>query len=88
MPQQLASLIPIILMFVLFYFLIIRLQQKKDKRIREMRSNLKTGNQVITIGGIYGKILNIHDDILTIEVGGDKVKLKMGRWSIAEVIEE
>ncbi len=88
MPQQLASLIPIILMFVLFYFLIIRPQQKKDKRIREMRSNLKTGNQVITIGGIYGKILNIHDDILTIEVGGDKVKLKMGRWSIAEVIEE
>ena len=88
MPQQLVSLIPIILMFVLFYFLIIRPQQKKDKKIREMRANLKTGNHVITIGGIYGKILNIHDDILTIEVGADKVKLKMGRWSIAEVIEE
>jgi preprotein translocase subunit YajC len=88
MPQQLVSLLPIILMFVIFYFLIIRPQQKKDKKIKEMRANLKTGNQVITIGGIYGKILNIHDDIITIEVGGDKVKLKMGRWAIAEVTEE
>ena len=53
-----------------------------------MRANLKTGNSIITIGGIYGKILNIHDDIITIEVGSDKVKLKVGRWAIAEVIEE
>lgn len=88
MPQQLAGLLPIILMFVIFYFLIIRPQQKRDKKIKEMRANLQTGNQVITIGGIYGKILNIHDDILTIEVGGDKVKLKIGRWAIAEVTEE
>lgn len=88
MPQQLVSLLPIILMFVIFYFLIIRPQQKKDKKIREMRTNLKSGNSVITIGGIYGKILNIHDDIITLEVGSDKVKIKIGRWAIAEVIEE
>jgi len=88
MPQQLVSLLPIILMFVIFYFLIIRPQQKKDKKIREMRANLKSGNSVITIGGIYGKILNIHDDIITLEVGSDKVKIKIGRWAIAEVIEE
>ncbi len=88
MPQQIASFLPIILMFVIFYFIIIRPQQKRDKKIREMRANLKTGNSIITIGGIYGKILNIHDDIITIEVGSDKVKLKVGRWAIAEVIEE
>lgn len=88
MPQQIQALLPLILMFVIFYFIIIRPQQKKDKKIREMRSNLKTGNQVITIGGIYGKILNIHDEIITLEVGGEKVKLKIGRWAVAEVIEE
>ena len=88
MPQQLQTFIPLILMFAILYFLIIRPQQKKDKQIREMRTNLKTGNQVITIGGIYGKILNIHDEIVTLEVGGDKVKIKIGRWAIAEVIEE
>lgn len=88
MPQQLVSLLPIILMFVIFYFLIIRPQQKRDKKIKEMRANLNTGNQIITIGGIYGKILNIHDDILTITVGADNVKLKLGRWAVAEVIEE
>lgn len=88
MPEQLLSLLPIILMFVIFYFLIIRPQQKRDKKIKEMRASLSTGNRIITIGGIYGKILNIHDDILTIAVDADNVKLKMGRWAIAEVIEE
>jgi len=88
MPQQFQGIVTLLLMFVIFYFLLIRPQQKKDKKIREMRSNLKEGNQVITIGGIYGKIINIHEDILTVEVGSDKVKLKFGRWAIAEVIEE
>ena len=75
-------------MFAVLYLLILRPQQKKDKQIKEMRANLKTGNQVITIGGIYGKILNLHDEIITLEVGGDKVKIKIGRWAVAEVIEE
>lgn len=80
------GLLPIVLMFVLFYFLLIRPQNKREKQIREMRANLRKGDKIITIGGIHGKIFNIHDDVLTIAVGKDKVKLKVARWAIAEVI--
>lgn len=80
------GLLSIVLMFVIFYFLVIRPQNKKEKQIREMRVNLRKGDEIITIGGIHGKIFNIHDDVLTIAVGKDKVKLKIARWAIAELI--
>lgn len=86
MPAQLANLILPIGVFVVFYFLIIRPQQKKDKKIREMRNNLKVGDEVITIGGIHGKIIKIKDDVITVEVGSDKTKLPMAKWSIGTVV--
>ncbi|WP_026893967.1 preprotein translocase subunit YajC [Clostridiisalibacter paucivorans] len=70
---------------VLFYFLLIRPQQKKDKKIREMRSNLKVGDEIVTIGGIKGKIINLKDEALTIEVGADKTKLTVARWAIGNI---
>ncbi|KAB3527676.1 preprotein translocase subunit YajC [Alkaliphilus serpentinus] len=70
----------------IFYFLIIRPQQKKDKKIKEMRNNLKIGDDVITIGGIHGKIAKIKEDIITIEVGADKTKLSMARWAIGNIV--
>ena len=86
MPAGIANLVLPIGMFVVFYFLLIRPQQKKDKKIREMRNNLKVGDEVITIGGIHGKVIKIKDDIITIEVGADKVKLTMAKWSIGSVV--
>lgn len=74
-----------ILLLVIFYFLLIRPQRKKDKQIREMRSNLKVGDQITTIGGIYGKIVKVKEDILTIEVGSDKTKLNVAKWSVGNV---
>jgi len=88
MPQQFASLILPLGVFVVFYFLLIRPQQKKDKKIKEMRNNLKSGDEVITIGGIHGKVIKIKDDVLTIEVGADKAKLTMAKWSIGSVVSQ
>lgn len=74
-----------ILLLVIFYFLLIAPQRKKEKKIKEMRQNLKVGDEIVTIGGLVGKITAIKDDILTIETGADKVKLKFTRWAVASV---
>ncbi|HHY82328.1 MAG TPA: preprotein translocase subunit YajC [Clostridiales bacterium] len=81
----LTSLLPFVLMIAVFYFLLIRPQRKREKENKEMLASLKVGDNVTTIGGICGKIVKIQDDILTIEVGTDKVKLVFERWAIRDV---
>jgi len=89
MPQQtaelLAGFLPFIVLIGVFYFMIIRPQQKRDKKVREMLNSLKVGDRITTIGGIFGRIISIKDDIITIEVGNDKVKLVIARWAIKNV---
>ncbi len=77
-----AGLIPLVLMFVIFYFLLIRPQQKKAKQHRELLSNLKRGDSVITTGGIYGRIAEINDNIIVLEVA-DKVRIKVARGFVS-----
>jgi preprotein translocase subunit YajC len=77
--------LPIILL-VVFYFLLIAPQRKKEKQIRDMRAGLKEGDEIVTIGGIMGKIVSIKEDVLTVEVGADKVKLKFARWAVGSVV--
>ena len=83
--SQLLSFLPIILIFVIFYFLLIRPQQKKAKDHRNVLSNLREGDQVMTSGGIYGKITGIKDDKITVEIS-DRVRVKVSRGHIAGVI--
>jgi preprotein translocase subunit YajC len=71
---------------VVFYFLIIAPQKKKEKKIREMRAALKEGDQIVTIGGIMGKIVSVKEDVVTVEVGSDKVKLKFAKWAVGSVV--
>ena len=77
-PNPIAGFIPIILIFVVFYFLLIRPQQKRAKQHRQMIQNLKKGDEIITSGGLYGKIVGITDEFLTLEVA-DNVKVKVAR---------
>ncbi len=79
------SFVPIILIFVIFYFLLIRPQQKRAKEHRNLLSNLKEGDQVLTSGGIYGRITGIKDDKITVEIS-DRVRVKVNRGHIAAVI--
>ena len=82
-----AAFVPIILMFVIFYFLLIRPQQKKAKEHREMISNLKKGNRIVTSGGIYGTITTIDDTTIGLEIA-EKVKIKVSRGNVAAVVSE
>ena len=79
------QLLPLILVFVVFYFVLIRPQRKKDKEAKAMLDNLKVGDRICTIGGIYGTIVKIKDDVLTVEVGEQKTQLVFARWAIRNV---
>ncbi len=81
-----GGFIPIILMFVIFYFLLIRPQQKKQKEQRSMVSNLKKGDRIITSGGLHGRITGLDDTTLTLEIA-DKVRVKVGRSSVAAMVQ-
>lgn len=82
-----GSLLPMVLLFVVFYFALIRPQRKKDKKIKDMLAALKVGDRICTIGGIYGTIVGIKDDDIILSVGVDNVKLNMARWAIRNVEE-
>ena len=80
------QLLPLILIFVVFYFLLIRPQQKRVKQHKEMVSSLKVGNQIITSGGILAKIVKVDDDnFITISIS-EGVSVKVKRDTITEVI--
>lgn len=81
-----ASLIPLVLIMVIFYFLLIRPQQKKLKEHKAMVSATKKGDSVITGGGIIGKVTNVKDEILTVEIA-DGVKVKIKRDTIVGATE-
>ena len=86
--ETLINLSPFILLIVLMYFLMIRPQKKKDKQIKDMRNSLTVGDEIITIGGICGKIVKTKDETIVIQVGADKVKFEMMRWSVSSVTKE
>lgn len=74
------------LLGVVFYFFMYRPQKKQEKQVHEMRSNLSVGDEVCTSGGVLGRIVRIKDDIITLELGSDKTKMKVYNWAIREVI--
>ncbi|MBF0413139.1 MAG: preprotein translocase subunit YajC [Desulfamplus sp.] len=77
-----TAFVPLILMFVIFYFLLIRPQQKKAKEHQNMINNLKKGDRVITSGGIHGIITSLGDTTLSLEIAED-VKIKINRGNVA-----
>ena len=79
------SLLPMVLIFVVFWFFLIRPQRKKDKQVKEMLNNLKPGDRICTIGGIYGTITGIKDDTITLAVGTQDIKMVVARWAIRNV---
>ena len=82
-----GAFVPIILMFVIFYFLLIRPQQKKAKDHLTMIANLKKGDRVITSGGIYGQIISLDEGTANVEIA-EKVRIKVARSNISGLIQE
>lgn len=80
-----AAFAPLIIMVVIFYFLLIRPQQKKQKEHRSMLGNLQKGDEVLTQGGLQGKIMGITDTVVTLEIA-EKVRVKIQRGYIAALV--
>jgi preprotein translocase subunit YajC len=80
---QIMAFLPLILLFAVFYFLLIRPQQKRAKAHKQFSENLKKGDRVVTSGGMYGTMTGVTDDAVTIEVA-EKVRVKVLKSAIAD----
>ena len=81
--EQYASLIMIVVMFAIIYFLMIRPENKRKKQAEEMRNSLKKGDQITTIGGIVGRIVMVTDDTIVIETSDDRVRMELTKWAVS-----
>lgn len=79
---MLGALFPLLAMFLVFYFLLIRPQQKRSRQHKELLDNLKRGDEVVTTGGIHGKITGITESVITLEIA-DNIRIKVQRENIS-----
>ena len=84
-PPSIVSFAPLALVFVVFYLLLIRPQQQKAKEHRVMLANLKKNDEIITNGGLYGRVLAIAEDVVTVEIAPN-VKVRVSRPQIGTVL--
>ena len=78
-----TSIIMIVVMIGVMYFLMIRPENKRKKEAEQMRSDLKVGDEIITIGGICGKVVQVKDDKFVIESGADQVRIEFVKWALS-----
>jgi len=78
-----SPLIMMVLMIAIFYFMLIRPENKRKKEAEQMRSSVKTGDKIVTIGGIVGTVVNVKENRIVIEVGADQVRVELEKWAIS-----
>ncbi len=83
--SQFSGIIMMVVLFGLMYFMMIRPQKKKDKEVKQMRDNLTIGDEVITIGGIHGKIVKVNDEKVTLEMTQNKNRIEFSKWAVGSV---
>lgn len=79
-----TTIIWLVLLLGVFYFLLIRPQKKREKKEAAMRDNLEIGDEVVTAGGIVGLVFSIKEDTVVIETGGDRSKIRIKKWAISQ----
>ncbi len=79
---QMSYIILMVVMLAAMYFFMIRPQKKRQKQEQEMRNSIEIGDEIVTIGGIIGRVVTVKDDSLVIETGADKLKMKVERWAV------
>ena len=82
MVSLLITMGPLVLMFVIMYFILIRPQKKKDKETQKMRQNVQVGDEITTIGGVIGLVVSLKEDNVVIETAGERNKIRIKRWAI------
>lgn len=80
MPSMLLTLV---LMLGVFYFMLIRPENKRKKEAEQMRSSVRTGDKITTIGGIVGTVVNVKEDKIVIETGADQVRVEIAKWAMS-----
>ncbi|MDO5300896.1 MAG: preprotein translocase subunit YajC [Tissierellia bacterium] len=83
-----SVVLPLVAMIAVFYFGIIRPNKKKEKAAEDMRDNLKVGDEIITIGGMTGKIIQVKEDVVVFETTGMKTRIELMKWGIQQVTKE
>ena len=83
--QMIMGLLMWVVVFGVFYFLLIRPQKKKDKQLKEMRSNLNVGDKVTTIGGIIAHVAKVEENAVILEIGPNRTKVPFEKWAIGKV---
>ncbi|MBQ5711981.1 MAG: preprotein translocase subunit YajC [Oscillospiraceae bacterium] len=78
-----GSIVMIVAMLAVFYFMLIRPENKRKKEAEEMRSSLKVGDKITTIGGIVGTVVNVKDDKFVMETGADQVRIELAKWALS-----
>lgn len=78
-----SSLVMLVAMLAIFYFMLIRPENKRKKEAEEMRASVKTGDKIVTIGGITGTVVNVKDSRIVIETGADQVRIELEKWAIS-----
>ena len=81
--QGMSTIVMLVLLFALMYFMMIRPENKRKKKAEEMRSNLKKGDTITTIGGIIGKVVKVNENTLVIETSEDRVRMEITKWAIS-----
>lgn len=82
MSESMYSIIMLVVVFVIMYLLMIRPENKKRKQADEMRNTTALGDEIVTIGGIMGKIVQVTEDTVTFETGEDRVRIQIKKWAI------
>ena len=80
-----SSILMLVLMFVLLYFMMIRPEKKRKQKAQEMRDNLKKGDVITSIGGIVGKIVAVKPDTIVVETSEDRVRIEFTKWAVSSV---
>lgn len=81
-PETIYSLLMMVAVFAIMYFILIRPENKRKKAAEEMRGNLALGDEIVTIGGMTGKIVQITEETVTFETGEDRVRIQIKKWAI------
>lgn len=77
-----------VLIFVIFYFLLIRPQKKRDNQLKEMRNSIERGDTVVTVGGIIAKVSKVDEDKVVLELGPSRTKVPFEKWAIGRIVEK
>ena len=81
--NPLAMFLPLVLVFAVMYFVMIRPENKRKKEAEQMRSSLKNGDMVTTIGGIVGKVVDVKEDKFVLETSADRVRIEFSKWALS-----